>query len=105
MKIIDQVLKTLNNIQQTDANALQQLIERRVWCNDQLAEHPTVQVESGLSQLQDSCKVGMLGILNAVVEELSIANGDGPARVAAVYDDQTMRLMCFTAYDLTQDQG
>ncbi len=102
MKIIDQVLKTLNNIQQTDSNALQQLIERRVWCNDQLADHPTVVVESGLPQLQDSCKVGMLGILNSVVVELAIANGEPPSRVVAVYDDQTLRLLRFEACELLQ---
>lgn len=59
---IDKAIEILNSVVKADAKAFAKLIEYRVPCNRELAEHPTVQV-SGES---DKPTVGILGILNGL---------------------------------------
>jgi len=60
----DIIIERLNSMAEADSDAVMRLIETRVTCNDELAEHPTCQVgqdESG------ECTVGLLGILNGIL--------------------------------------
>lgn len=52
-------IKILNEIHRIDPNVMPQLISYRIVCNDNLAKHPTVQVNT-------SKEVGLLGILNGM---------------------------------------
>jgi hypothetical protein len=59
---IDDVLALLNELLEKDRSAIVSLIEHRVFCNKDTANHPTVQVikKDGVEY------VGMLGILNGL---------------------------------------
>lgn len=98
MKVLDQALSTLNSAFKADPQALTALIEHRVSCNLTLADHPTVQVMGDPTD-KSSCIVGMLGIINAVIEEMSIANGEGPQRAAISFDEETGVVHGFVPYD------
>lgn len=86
--IRDTFLAVLNEATAADAAAIQTLVEGRVRCGIDLADHPTIQVaEAGPGQFS----VGTLGILNGVLERLT---GE---RIAASYDE-TDKLIGFIAY-------
>lgn len=59
---IDEVIEFLNSLLIYDRQAIQNLINIRVFCNKELAEHPTIQTlkEEGYYY------VGMVGILNGL---------------------------------------
>ena len=60
IKIAKRIVKTLNEALKLDKQAVVDLIEIRVSCNEALSEHPTIQVTH-------ENKVGLLGILNGIV--------------------------------------
>lgn len=87
MKIINQVLRTLNNLADTDRETINNLISHRIRCSQALDDHPTVIVGPEDPTIPNSPPVvGLLGILNAVVEELCVANGEGRLRVGYFYE-------------------
>ena len=71
MRLLGVVLATLNEAYKSDAAAIHALICNRVPCNKRLADHPTVQVELNAVASGKSYAVGMLGVLNGVVEKLT----------------------------------
>ncbi len=79
MTTVDEAIATLNSILQADHEAIRKLIERRIPCNQALADHPTVQVDG----IADGHYVGMLGIINGLfgVDEREWGY------IAAQYDD------------------
>lgn len=83
-QLADLVIDRLNEIAKHDPEAIAKLIGQRVPCNDELADHPTVQVHQELGMT----RVGMLGILNGIVGAID-KEGDlkGYGYIAAVYDD------------------
>jgi len=71
--LADLLIDRLNEIAEHDPIALGKLIEARVACNNDLADHPAVQVqirEAGPAQ------VGVLGLLNGLVGVVD----DGPRK-------------------------
>lgn len=60
---IQDVIDFLNELLKVDENAVRLLIEQRVPCNNELADHPTVQVRS---RPNTQPVVGLLGILNGL---------------------------------------
>jgi len=56
---IGETINLLNELVALDESTVRKLIQHRVKCNDDLANHPTVQVSSEKG-------VGMLGILNGL---------------------------------------
>lgn len=99
----------LNEIHKLDPRVLQDLVSRRVECNEALAMHPSVQVgahqrvcyqchgekrfwigtpdESDCiickgTGVRDECVVGLLGILNGLFQ-----NEDGTGQICVVTDD------------------
>jgi hypothetical protein len=77
--VINHTLKFLNELVETDPEAMRNLVETRVPCNQALADHPTVQVRSEEGQ----CSVGLLGILNGLLG----TDTDGWGFICAVYGD------------------
>lgn len=87
---IEAVVDTLNAAFANDPGAIHALIINRVPCNQALADHPTVQVDS--SPVGTGTSVGALGLINAVTETLT---GE---RIAIKFDDATRKLLGFCVY-------
>lgn len=86
------VVEVMNEALAADPDAIEQLINHRVVCNEALANHPTIQcLKDG-----DQYRVGLLGILNALCTPWwTEENREG--LVAAVFDDKTGKLTGFVA--------
>ncbi len=94
---VDEVIAYLNELVSVDKEAMERLIETRVRCNDQMAEHPTVQVVKGGD---GNTMVGLLGILNGLVGTQSDeSNKPGWGFIAASYDDADGKLVRFIRID------
>lgn len=59
---VDDVIELLNDAFAKDPEAMNQLAQARVVCNDALADHSTIQV----GQFGGEYKVGIIGILNGI---------------------------------------
>lgn len=81
------VVDYLNEIVKLDPDALHQLCETRVPCNQALSDHATTQMAGTVG----SPEVGLLGILNGLVGK----RADGWGYIAGVYDDDTGKLTHF----------
>lgn len=75
---LDEVIDYLNELIQTDCPAIAALVANRVPCNQEMADHPTVQV----MQQHGGFHVGMLGILNGLFG--TFEDGWGP--ITFVFD-------------------
>lgn len=86
-------LQVLNEAYAADPAAIHALICNRVPCNQALADHPTIQVEVNRVAAGESYAVGMLGVINGLVEATT---GE---RVAVMWsDDDKGRCLGFTRY-------
>ena len=65
---ISAAVNLLNDVLERDPKAITKLINMRINCNEQLANHPTVQVH----KFGDIYRIGALGLLNGVL-------GGGPS--------------------------
>ncbi|MFA5203006.1 MAG: hypothetical protein WC708_01135 [Lentisphaeria bacterium] len=87
IRIAHELIEYLNTLIEIDPDAIGELIEARVPCNEQLLNHPTVQVlkedERAVPQ------VGFLGVLNGF---MGVSNG----HIIASFDDETGKLLRFT---------
>ena len=101
----DDAIRLLNEMLVADRDAIEQLVNHHVVCNDVLGEHPTVQTElfverhsaQGKSEFTDSpisYRVGMLGIINGLFGVDEKQNGF----IAARFDDKTRQLIAFERY-------
>ena len=90
----DEVISFLNHILEIDSQALQDLINARVLCNDKLAEHPTVQVSGAQSIVNPNTveygimqyRVGVLGLLNGIFGIIDEGEHKGFGAIVAEYD-------------------
>lgn len=84
-----EVVDFLNSLLQVDANAIHNLVEERVPCNEAMADHPLVQVVGGVSGM---ASVGFLGILNGMFGARPSDDPDYPGYgiIAADYDKFTL---------------
>lgn len=84
---VDEVIGLLNEIVRLDRLAVQKLVEARVQCNRELADHPSVQTLADPTEPHESHKysVGVLGVLNGLfgVDE----RGYGPISAKFEKDD------------------
>ena len=84
----------LNELLALDEEAILAFCENRVPCNDQLADHPTIQVspneDTGISSKKYS--VGILGIINGFV---GVRYSDGYGYLCAVYNDEETKIIRF----------
>ena len=60
----EEVVEFLNELVKIDEEAVTNLLQSRVYCNGELADHETVQVD-GFSE-PGKTKVGLLGVLNGL---------------------------------------
>ena len=66
MDIITQAVKVLNEALESDPIAMNQLINLRVICNEDLARHPFIQVGKD-NRYQRVWWVGLFGIINGIL--------------------------------------
>lgn len=83
----EQAVSVLNELVAADVEAIKALALHRVGCNEALANHPTCQVVVG----PDGCRVGMMGVLNAVFG----SNANGVGFIAGAYDAESGKLVEF----------
>lgn len=76
---INYTINFLNSLIEADKDAIAKLLDARVSCNDELANHERVQVQ----ETKDGCKIGVLGIINGL---FGIHKESGNGYIAAVYD-------------------
>lgn len=83
----DELIAFLNELVVIDPGAVAALVETHHPCNQALAGHPTVQVDSAAVYRDPPHRVGMLGILNGYCGtiESGIRAGFGP--ITVVYED------------------
>lgn len=88
---LDEVIELLNEAVRDDRIAMDLLVNERVYCNETLANHPTIQVQKAeplvvfntkMSEEVSRWQVGLLGILNGIfgIDER------GTGRIAAVFN-------------------
>ena len=89
-----EVLTLLNSAFNADPSAMHALIVNRVPCNNELADDPFIMVEASQVLLEESYSVGMLGVLNGVLNAL------GQPMVAAKFEeiDGKNKLVGFCEY-------
>lgn len=68
--IADRVIQTLNDLVALDRSAMYRLVETRVPCNEELANHSTCTVEC---DAQGNASVGILGLINACLGQSKVA--------------------------------
>ena len=73
--IAERIVDTLNEAHKADPKAIEILVRVRSWCNQPLAEHPSIQCGTTVDGLYT---LGLVGLLNGFV-------GEGPIRVAAQF--------------------
>lgn len=77
------VVDLMNSAGAADAQAIRDLIAARVPCNDAMLNHPTIQCGYQNDDQSLPAEVGMLGILNGIVAEMSA----GQERLYFITDD------------------
>ena len=77
---IDECIKFLNDLIKLDMQAILDLCQNRVSCNEKLADHPTVQVDAK----EGKHWIGLIGILNGL---FGIDDKSGMGPIGAVLDD------------------
>ena len=80
---LDSVIVFLNQLIQIDSQAVGNLVENRVLCNEKMADHPTVQVGVVKTDTGERFEVGILGVINGLfgIDE------DGHGGITAIVDD------------------
>lgn len=88
---IEDALALLNEMNTLDAQATKDLVEKRVSCNEALADHPSIQTGKTMTDTIDQNdkalvrghRVGLLGVLNGLFG----ANAEGWGPICAVFED------------------
>lgn len=101
LQLAHDFIRVLNSAVALDKHAMHVLAENRIRCNKELAQHPTIQVQTtqqsnttGACALVDVHKVGLVGILNGILGKDEF----GHAYIAASYgnDHQLIKFMLNT---------
>lgn len=98
LQLAHDFIRVLNSAVALDAAAMHKLAEFRVRCNNELAQHPEIQVRTiqesnshGVAALVDVHRVGLIGILNGILGTDEFGN----AFLAGSYGDQDGKLLKF----------
>lgn len=86
----DDVIEVMNDLFKTDPEAMHNLAESRVPCNNALRMHPTAQV----IVTEGKNRIGLIGVLNA----LCGCDKNGIGFIAGDFDDETGKLVGFTRW-------
>lgn len=109
--LIDRILELMNEAFAADPVAIQNMVETRFACNDELGDHPTIQcgvrsanevniLPSQLAGIENNDKVttvGLLGILNGIAG----IREDGIGYVCAAYETVDGGLGPMTGFERT----
>jgi hypothetical protein len=89
---IESAVELLNGMLEADRDAITVLITKRVLCNENLANHPTVQVHD---YDNGTPSVGLLGILNGIfgIYDEGKCKGSGPIAVVVEEDGTVLRFI------------
>jgi hypothetical protein len=79
-----ELVRFLDSLAKLDPDAMGDLINARVRCNEKIAEHPTVQV--GMQTPGGRAYVGLLGILNGWAGTIEGGKFDGYGPISAVME-------------------
>lgn len=82
---VEQAIELLNSALEADPIAIQNLMNSRVTCNDDLANHPTIQVGSDGVGEDSPFRVGLLGIVNGLFGTWN-SNGYGAIHAECMSD-------------------
>ena len=85
----EQALKTLNEALKADPVAINELFKHRAQCNEELANHPTIQVRDYPDG--EPTSIGMLGLINGI---FGIAHDYG--FIQAEVDTETRQIVRFS---------
>lgn len=82
------IIDRMNDALTYDREAVMNLVEKRVTCNEKMADHPSIQVVGKyMSNTKEYLfQVGLLGILNGIAG----VRTNGWGYIAAEYDDDGM---------------
>ena len=86
---IKNIVKTLNEAYKLDPKLMETLMKYSCKCNDELADHPTIQVS------QDN-KISFIGLLNGLV-------GRDHEMICTVWNDDETELLGFDIVDPVYD--
>ncbi len=92
---LEETAAFLNDLLKVDPTTINALFNIRIYCNQGLAEHPTVQVGCQGEGKQKICQVGFIGLLNGLlgIDErgwghLAINIDNGEIKSFTVLDDK-----------------
>jgi len=80
---IDAAIAFLNGLVEVDPKAVTALVELRVACNEEMADHPTVQVQADTDG--GNPEVGILGVLNGLFGTYDKGAKEGWGPITAVF--------------------
>lgn len=78
----EDAIRVLNEMLEADPRATKVLVENRVPCNKDLAEHPTIQC-GAYPDGEGPVKVGLMGVINGLFG----ADDDGWGCIAAIVEE------------------
>ena len=87
-------LRVLNKAYTADPAAIHSIVNLRVPCNQILADHPTIQVGVNQFGSNESFDVGLVGILNGIIEAAT-----GQRIAVAISNDGEGTVSGFIAYN------
>jgi len=94
---IQKAVDSLNDAFERDPMAMDSMFNVLVQCNEDLAKHPTFQVQHKGWGEDETFVFTAIGLINAIVEPLT----DG--RIATMIDDETGDLLGFCVYQKTSN--
>lgn len=96
---VDHAINRLNEALAADSDAINSLFKVHVFCNKKLAKHPTIQVNSRKSTMDnaghiDVFDIGVLGLINGILGIDKSGNG----HIAMMVDNRTGKIKQFCRY-------
>jgi len=83
----------LNELLEADEDAISQVLDYGILCNNTLADHPTCQVRHPVLGDNDQCRVSALGVINGIFG--TNENGRGWISVSYEQDEEGFKILCF----------
>ena len=88
IKNVEETVDFLNSLLEIDRNAITILCSTRIGCNEELANHPTVQVHANKAKFYS---VGFLGIINGLFGVIKEGEKKGAGFIVAEMDIDEQR--------------
>jgi len=82
---IDDAIGFLNSLVEVDADAVTRLVDARVQCNQEMADHESVQVQA--YDGDENYSVGILGVLNGLFGTFDCGPAEGWGPITALFNE------------------